>query len=875
MAKNKKTRFINFIRMIFVLYVAVALGSCSLLPALGTLQKTPPAVTQVIPITGDEQPANTNDPGIPSPVIKSGAAVTDVDLDAFTNTIWVDAGGGSDSNSGISLQNAVSTLQHAAEVAVPGTVIRIMPGIYREAIVPANSGTPSQPILFLAEEGLDTVIIRGSESSSSLAWTQLQSNSIGLPSGVNPANIYYTDLSSWGLQEAPHFLGIIGPGNTVTSTLNPAREPDWQVETDFKHTEFWWMANGGSSVAGCDPTTNSDSLCDKNWRSFTQLTDTLTDADPAGIEPGNLKTLGSLVGGTMVAMDSYHALYVYRRTIIQHDVVAGRITVDDECNNDGAPGLGWGSKYYIENHPALLDQAGEWWYDIKTGRLYLWSPTGKNPAQINLEISRYENGVDLSEKSNIHLDGLQIDLFNGVAFIIDNISRYATAHGNQLRNSRLLYANKGIVLHTYLSEPEVEYAIDGFLLENSEIGFMDTTGFDSTYWWDGAPAPTQFTHSGIRNLVIRNNVMHHLGFNSRDRSAVGVRIFFPDKIRFEGNHIHHVAQNGVHFHQSLIRSSKVYDLSPSEILIGNILIKDNLFEDICLAGSDCGGLKISGGNRPYTHVFRDLLVVGNIFRNNFGWSYVSIQRGLNELGDGNGFYFDYVSGVHAYRNIAFNNSGAGFKLSCLWRDDDAVFFNNIAANNYLYGFKFTGLGDCDNHNGSVNTQLVNNIVVNNGLYGIQFNSAYENQYGNLLIDYNLYFQNGWNNPSGISTAYIQLFRASLPTEYFTSLAEIKFKTSWEDHGQEGNPFLANYDASDNTVYTFIWPDFNPTNKSTHLLDHGSQLTGSLFGLVAGNKVDDVLCGRAYDIGRFEYTDPLFEGSECVTFEYVFLPIIHR
>lgn len=876
MANHKKSRLASFIRAGVVLYAAIALTGCSLLTGSnGSLPDTP-AVTSIIPVTGDEQPGDAIDLATPVPGIVSGAAENSVDLNAFTNALWVDGKSGNDANSGTTAQNAFRTIQRAADLAGPSTVVRIMPGVYRESIVPAASGTSEKPILYLAEKGLGTVFIRGSEPSSSLVWTQLQSNSIGLPSGVNPANIYYADLSSWGLEDAPHFLAVIGAGETVSSTLTPAREPDWQPVTEWKYSEFWWMANGGSAVAGCDPTTDSNNDCDMKWRSYKQLTDTLNDTDPVGVESGNLKSLPSLIGATLVAMDAQHSHYVYRRSIVAHDTAAGRITVDENCNNDGTPGLGWGSKYYVENHPALLDQAGEWWYDKNTGRLYLWSPTGGNPSGIDLEISRLDTGVDLSERSYIYMDGLQIELFNANAFQIDNISRYAIAKGNQLRNSRLLYANRGVLLHTYISEPEAQYAIDGFLLENSEIGFMDTTGFESTYWWDEAPTPVRFTHSGIRNLVIRNNLMHHLGFNSRDRSAVGVRIFFPDQISFSGNHLHHVAQNGMHLHQSVIDSTKVYDLSPSEILIGGILIKDNLFEDICLASSDCGGLKISGGNRPYTHVFRDLLVVGNIFRNNFGWSYVSILRGLNDLGDGNGFYLDYASGVHLYRNIAFNNSGAGFKLSCLWRDGDAVLYNNIAANNYLYGFKLTGLRGCDDHNGSVNTRLVNNIIMNNGLYGIQFNSAYENQYGNLVIDYNLYFQNGWNNPSRPDNAYFQLFRASLPTEYFESLAEIKAKTVWEDHGQEGNPFLTNYDASDNSIYTYVWPDFYPTKKSSHILDRGPTfLSGSLFSLASRYAIDDALCGRAYEIGRFEFVEPLYEGSTCSFFNYVFLPMITR
>jgi hypothetical protein len=119
------------------------------------------------------------------------------------SNIWVDSKTGNDANNGQSPDKAYRTIQKAASVAGPGATIHIMPGVYRESIRPGMSGTVSAPIRYIAEKGPGTVIIRGSEPASSLGWTQLTSNSIGLPSGVNPANIYSTDLSAWGLKSPP------------------------------------------------------------------------------------------------------------------------------------------------------------------------------------------------------------------------------------------------------------------------------------------------------------------------------------------------------------------------------------------------------------------------------------------------------------------------------------------------------------------------------------------------------------------------------------------------------------------------------------------------------------------------------------------------
>ncbi len=785
------------------------------------------------------------------------------------SNIWVDSKTGNDANNGQSPDKAYRTIQKAASVAGPGATIHIMPGVYRESIRPGMSGTVSAPIRYIAEKGPGTVIIRGSEPASSLSWTQLTSNSIGLPSGVNPANIYSTDLSAWGLKSPPRFIVETNAGGDIVTRWMPAHEPDWKVETEWKVSEFWWTANGGSGVAGCDPSTNSDHQCDLSNRSFTQLTDTADDSDPAGIQPGNLTSFGDLTGATLVALDAQHGTYFYRRTVTAHDVAAGIVTVDENADNDGAPGLGWGSKYYVENHPALLNQPGEWWFDVKSGRLYLWPASGQNPASSGLEIARLDTGFDLTDRSYISLEGLTVDLFNGDAYQIQNGNNNYEAHGDSLIQVKIRYANRGIVLYQYAEGAASEYAIDGFHLENSEIAYMDTTGLDASFSWPGAPKPDQFGHPGILNTVIRNNQFHHLGYNSDNRSGVGIRVFYPDKIRFEGNYVHHIAQNGAHFHLSSINSSKSYGFSPQEIQLGEILIKDNVFEKACQLNSDCGALKFGGSQRPYTHVFRDVLITGNVFRDTFGWSYASVKRTINQTGDANGFYLDMASGVHVYRNIAYNNSGAGFKLACLWRDGDAVFFNNIAANNYAFGFKFTGDKTCDDHSGSVNTQLVNNIIINNDAYGFQFTSSYDNQYGNLVIDHNLYYNNGWNEQAAANQANIQLFEGNQGGQYFHTLKDIQSGTSWEAHGKEGDPRFANYNLNNHDRNSNVWPDFHLTNDSANAIDLGTaDLPASLKQLLAMFGVNEVKAGSAYDIGRYEGV-----GAQAAMNEQVYLPIL--
>jgi len=797
-----------------------------------------------------------------STITPSGAA----DYDDFVapvrlmSNLWVDAINGNDEDDGLTRDTAFHSIQRAADIAGPGTTVHILPGIYRETVRPAQSGTATAPILYVAEDGPGTAIIRGSDRADTLAWSKLNTNSIGLPPGVNAGNIYYADLSAWALDGSPRFVvQLDGSGETVTR-LSVAREPDWQVTTEWKHAEFWWAADGGSTVADCDPASNQNPDCDASSRSTTQLTDLHSDSTPAGIEPGNLTTLGDLTGATLVALDTNEGHYVYRRNIVGHDVASGKITVDRPCEFDagsGRPGLGWGSKYYLENHPALIDTPGEWWYDANNLRLYLWPTVLGEPTTLNIEIARRDIGFLLNELSYITLDGLTVEFINENAIHQSQSCAGCGSYHNTVRNATLRYANIGVELGQ--GTDHLSNITDGFTLENSEVAQMDSLAIHLNYWWSGGTADS-FTHAGIVNTVIRNNELYDLGFHSDSDNADGVQFNYADKLRFEGNYIHHVAHNGTLFGRSVIQSTKEGEVSPEEIKTGEILIKDNIFEKVCLLATDCGGLKI-WGNAPDTHIFRDLLITGNVFRNTVGWTFISEKRGRWSGGTGSdvqgmggfGLYVDNASGIHAYRNIAYNNASSGFMLYNHWWDGDIIYYNNIAADS-LHGIRLDG-----DTQRSVNTQIANNIIVNNEGYGILLYQA-EGDYGYFLIDHNLYYGNGWRTDSEMpQPGAMAVYR---PNEYYQTLAAIQANTPWEDQGVESNPVFEDYNSTDHNLFDGSWPDFHLTSASRSALDGGTTaLPDSLIALLDYFEVTDFRHGQAYDIGRNEETYDIGHDEE--------------
>ena len=784
-------------------------------------------------------------------------AVLGVETAAAAESLWVDAHYGDDQNDGLSANDAFRTIQRAADAALPGTTVHILPGVYRETVVPAVDGTANAPIVYVAEEGPGTVIVRGSEPAASLTWQRLNQNTIGLPSQVDPTNLYFADISAWNLGAAPRFIAQLDTAGEVTARLLLAREPDWTVATDWRYHELWWTADGGSEVAQCDPSdADTDWNCDLGSRCENQLTDrnAFPEPDPR-IEAGDLTTLGNLTGARLIAMDAKWGHYVYDREVIGHEVPEGRIALGGEqCLQDGGvsdPGLGWGSKYYVEDHPALLDSPGEWWYDASNSRLYLWAPGGADPSTLDIEISRRDDGFDLTNRSHITLDGLIIELVN-----VNAVQQGwgPGTEGNTVRNATLRYADYGVVV-----QHSGEGVTRDFTLENSEIAHIDTNGLFITEWWDGAPTPTAGWQPSTENIIIRGNEFHHLGFRTDTDNAIGIKIQFPNQLRFEGNHVHDVAHNGVQFLWSVIESHRTYDFSPTEIRTGEILVRDNVFEDVCQLTTDCGALKF-WGQPPDNHVFRDVLVTGNVFRDNLGWTYVSEQReGWWVGGDscevqgqaGFGLYIDYASGIHAYRNIAYNNAYAGFMLVGTWRDGDIIFYDNVVANS-LYGFRPSGVVH-DTHNGSVNTQIVNNAIVGNEGYGIYQCTADEN-FGNSVIDHNLYFNNGWRayEDGGVWMPGAMAVRTPEGQHYYPTVSDIQsHPMDWETYGVEGDPAFWRYDPSDHDLTDGSWPDFHLTPASDLAVDAGDALPASLTTLLETFAVEDPQWGAAYDIGRYE------------------------
>jgi hypothetical protein len=776
-------------------------------------------------------------------------------LFATHSDLWVDAKTGDDQAVGTSASKPLQTIGAAAKLSAPGTVVHIAPGEYRESVVFPVDGSADKPIRFEATEGRHSVRILGAESAASVQWSRLGDRSeIALPDGVDltEASIWKADVSAWGLEQAPSFVAMVDAKGKVTR-LPLAREPDWTVAVPYRYHEFWWAAEGGAAASSCNPVAEPD--CDKPERSDRYLVDNSDDTDPPGVEPGSLATLGDVTGATIFVKDCITGHYTYRRRVAE-TVEPGKILLENfpeqwsgYCRFDGdpnEPALGLYSKYFVEGLSKFLDNPGEWYFDQATQTLYVWTPDGQSPDQDGVEIAVRDVGLDLSHRSYLQLVDLDVLLVGDTAIRIANSDDTADqSHGITLQGLDVSWALSGL----YLGQAPIQGTPDdsqirSLTLQDSRIHDIDGLGI-----WTWTGSGDNLAQPGVTDLRIVHNEFARLGFRDQEQAGAGLSFHQADHVLFESNHVHDTAHNSVHFSQARTRSSKGYALAPEDIVTGDILVRNNLFENTVQNAADGAGLKFWGAVADHSDTFRDVLVTGNVSRNNVGWTWVSEKRqNWTYHGQGGmGYYIDFAGGIQFFRNIAYNNGLEAFMASGSWIDQPVVLANNTFVDNP----NGLGVGTRDAYAPS-NTgyHVVNNIFLHHRRF-VHSIDAPEILQGDVQIDYNLYHLSGYepwpeHTPGIMAGDLTDSGYQELPT-----LDDVRAGVDQEAHGVEADPHLAGYDPS---ITDGTWQDFRLTAASKRAIDQGTELPKSLVALLDKFGIDPGQKGEALDLGAIEF-DP--------------------
>ncbi|WP_375443746.1 PA14 domain-containing protein [uncultured Fibrella sp.] len=312
----------------------------------------------------------------------------------------------------------------------------------------------------------------------------------------------------------------------------------------------------------------------------------------------------NFVGGELV--DRPVQWIINRSTITQQS--GNTLTVNHPNSYDF--GDNWG--YFIQNHPATLDQPGEWYYNPGNKTLRLYSVDNPNGQAITATAFAY--GVSLSGVSNVTVRNLTITQTVNTGVLIENGSAI-TLTGNDITSS----GEDGLIARG---------SGNTILIENNLIEEVNNNGVSV---------------SGYQNFVFRGNTLRRVGLTpgrgkDGDGTYIGFNTVNTDRVTIDNNVVDQIGYNGINF-------------------ISSTTVQRNRVSNFCLTKSDGGGLYIWNGNRQSMSNVR---ILSNIVFNGIGapeGTPGGAYSGANGI-----FLDDCTTNVEVRDNTVFNCHGLGFFL---------------------------------------------------------------------------------------------------------------------------------------------------------------------------------------------------------------------
>ncbi|HEX9957326.1 MAG TPA: right-handed parallel beta-helix repeat-containing protein, partial [Fibrella sp.] len=343
---------------------------------------------------------------------------------------------------------------------------------------------------------------------------------------------------------------------------------------------------------------------------------------------------------------------------------------------------GWG--YFIQNHPATLDQAGEWYYNPANKSIQLFDSQG-DPNGRAIAATVNNEAVTLTNVSFVTIRNLQISqamvtnlsIMNGSNLVISgNDVTQAGEDGIQIRGSGQYVSmennliedinNNGVNISAYLTT-----TFRGNTLRR--IGLIPGRGRSGDGTYNG------FQSDSKGNSLIENNVLDRIGYNALNFSS-------------------------------------------------STTIQRNQISNFCLTKSDGSGLYIWNGNQQ---AMGDIRILSNVVYNGIGASEGSPGGAYSGA---NGIYLDdCTTNIEVAGNSVYNCRGLGIFLH---GSSNIRVTGNTSFNNGEGQLAITSAGGCQPRNNLIQ----NNIFVSR--LSNQFNVKYESDQNDLgsygQMDNNVY-----------------------------------------------------------------------------------------------------------------------------------------
>ena len=290
---------------------------------------------------------------------------------------------------------------------------------------------------------------------------------------------------------------------------------------------------------------------------------------------------------------------------------------------------GWAC--YVQNHPATLDQPGEWAYNPINKTIYLYAD-GLNPAQQHITATAADRAIDITDASYITIQNLHI----------------AQARASNLYASNV--SNLTLTQTDFTEAGEDGITIIGagtsILVDSCSIANCNNNGFFIDAYQD---------------FVFKNSTIRHIGVvPGRGKSGDGQFTGFMSRAT----------------QRTLIENNTIDSVGYVALTVANnSIIRKNQIANFCLVKSDGGGIYLFNGNLAPIH---DIRIESNIIQRGIG-TYGGLSG--TTLGGAHGIFLDdCVENVDIIDNTVFNCNGFGVLMHAV---SHVNLFRNTCYNNSI------------------------------------------------------------------------------------------------------------------------------------------------------------------------------------------------
>jgi len=352
-----------------------------------------------------------------------------------------------------------------------------------------------------------------------------------------------------------------------------------------------------------------------------------------------------------------------------------------------------GHRFYLEDKPAFLDEAGEFWVE-KTGNsaatIYARLPGDQSPDRFTVEAARYSHFIEAPTVGDLTIAGLTFRFGNAPW-------NYTQAHFlspdlpaaviRTLGSAESLNIHHNVFEHVNIALYAIPEESDGFgfiafndnKIAHTDLGVVkidDDTG--TTVSRNPEKRSELEKHAGIHSVETLRNYMYMTGFRTtRGLYQYGITVGPADLIHIAGNIGHRMARQTI----DVYGAKKSGD--PRYAPFTRILIHQNESVDAMLQSSDWAGIENWQGGPAY--------VFNNVSGNPGGimnWS--AAQRAKEKKGTPRfafAYYTDGAQKTYHFNNIAWGkNNTPGSIYANNSGFQSLIGFQNSKVNNTVYKF---------------------------------------------------------------------------------------------------------------------------------------------------------------------------------------------